>query len=210
LFILFPVLISSLDTLSLDAVVGPATNIINQIFSIIPSIFAALIMLAIAGFVAKLASSLVESLLQSVGFDNVLNWVGVENKVEEDNAPSKLVSKLVLIAIILFASIEAFGMIGLESISDLLNQFIVFAGQILLGVIILLVGVVLANFAAKAIQSTDAAQAGVLSGIARAGILILASAMGLREMGFANEIINLAFGLLFGAVAVAIALAFFD
>jgi hypothetical protein len=207
-FILFPVLISSLDTLSLDAIVGPATNMLNQIFSIIPGIFAALIMLAIAGFVAKLASGLVESLLKSIGFDNILSWVGVENKVKEENAPSKLVSKLVLIAIILFASMEAFSMIGLESISALLNQFIVFAGQILLGVIILLVGVVLANFAAKAIQSTGTAQAGILSGIARAGILILASAMGLREMGFANEIINLAFGLLFGAVAVAIALAF--
>jgi hypothetical protein len=32
--------------------------------------------------------------------------------------------------------------------------------------------------------------------------------MALREMGLANEIVNLAFGLLLGAIAVAVALAF--
>jgi hypothetical protein len=39
-------------------------------------------------------------------------------------------------------------------------------------------------------------------------ILFLAGAMALRQMGIANEIINLAFGLLLGAMAVALALAF--
>ena len=208
IFILFPVMISSLGALSLDSIVGPATNMLNQIFTAIPLVFAALIMLAIAGFVGKLASTLVESLLKSVGFDNVLSWVGIEAEVKEENAPSKLIGKLTLIAVILFASMEAFRMINLSSISDMLGQFIVFAGQILMGVVILIVGVVLANIASKAIQSTGSSQAGTLSAIARTGILILASAMGLREMGFASDIINLAFGLLFGAVAVAIALSF--
>lgn len=208
IFILFPVLISSLEALSLDSIVGPATNMLNEIFAVIPNVFAALIMLGIAAFVARLASGLVESLLKSIGFDNILGWVGIEAKIKEENAPSKLVGKLVLIMIILFASMEAFRMINLEAISLLLSQFIVFAGQILMGIVILLVGVILANFAAKAIQSTGSSHAGALSGIAKAGILILASAMGLREMGFANEIINLAFGLLFGAIAVAIALSF--
>jgi hypothetical protein len=32
--------------------------------------------------------------------------------------------------------------------------------------------------------------------------------MGLRQMGIANDIVNLAFGLLLGAIAVAVALAF--
>ena len=39
-------------------------------------------------------------------------------------------------------------------------------------------------------------------------IVVLGAALGLRAMGFANEIVNLAFGLLLGAIAVAVALAF--
>ena len=38
-------------------------------------------------------------------------------------------------------------------------------------------------------------------------ILVLATAMALREMGLADEIVNLAFGLTLGALAVAFALA---
>jgi hypothetical protein len=38
-------------------------------------------------------------------------------------------------------------------------------------------------------------------------IIVLAGAMALRQMGVANDIINLAFGLLLGAVALAVALA---
>src|SRR3546814_3016547 len=44
--------------------------------------------------------------------------------------------------------------------------------------------------------------------IARVAILGLVVAMGLRAMGVADDIVNLAFGLVLGAVAVAIALAF--
>jgi hypothetical protein len=39
-------------------------------------------------------------------------------------------------------------------------------------------------------------------------LVVLAGAMALRQMGLANEIINLTFGLLLGAIAVAVAIAF--
>lgn len=207
-FILFPVLIASLDALKLEAIVGPATNMLNEIFGVIPNVFAALVMLAIAAFVGRMAATLVENLLGSINFDKLPEWVGLDISLPEDNAPSKLVGKFSFIVIVLFAAMESFKMINLASISDLLNQFIVFAGQIVLGVIILIVGLLIANVASNAIKAAGSAQSGALAGIAKIAILVLASSMSLRQMGFANEIINLAFGLLFGAVAVAFALAF--
>ena len=51
-------------------------------------------------------------------------------------------------------------------------------------------------------------QATLVASLARAGILFLVGAMALRRMGLADEIIETAFSLLLGAVAVAIALAF--
>jgi hypothetical protein len=39
-------------------------------------------------------------------------------------------------------------------------------------------------------------------------IIVFSAALGLREMGIAQDIVNLAFGLLLGAVAVSVALAF--
>lgn len=43
--------------------------------------------------------------------------------------------------------------------------------------------------------------------MAQVAILVLAGALVLRQMGIANEIVNLAFGLLLGALAVVAALA---
>lgn len=64
------------------------------------------------------------------------------------------------------------------------------------------------NQAAQTIQASRAAQARLLALAARVAVLVLAGAMALRQMGLANEIVNLAFGLLLGAIAVASALAF--
>jgi len=112
------------------------------------------------------------------------------------------------VAIMLFAAIEASRLLGFVLLADLVTQFTAFAGQVILGLIIFAIGLYLANLAAKTVQASGAAQASLLALAARVSILVLAGAMALRQMGLANEIINLAFGLLLGAIAVAVALAF--
>jgi hypothetical protein len=84
----------------------------------------------------------------------------------------------------------------------------VHVGQVILGLVIFGIGLYLANLAAKTVEASGVTQAGLLAVAARIAILVLAGAMALREMGLANEIVNLAFGLLLGAIAVAVALAF--
>ena len=84
----------------------------------------------------------------------------------------------------------------------------VFGGQVLLGLVILGVGLYLANLAASTVQSSSAPQAKFLALATRVSITALAGAMALRQMGLANEIITLAFGLILGSIAVAFALAF--
>lgn len=87
-------------------------------------------------------------------------------------------------------------------------MFLNLLGQILLGLIIFAVGLWLANLAANVIQETGSQWANILAPAARVAILVLAGAMALRQMGLAPEIVNLAFGLMLGAIAVAAALAF--
>ena len=98
--------------------------------------------------------------------------------------------------------------LALITVAELVTSFTAFAGQVVLGLIVFAIGLFLANLAAKTIKASGAQQAGLLALAARVSILALSGAMALREMGLANEIINLAFGLLLGAVAVAAALAF--
>jgi hypothetical protein len=86
-------------------------------------------------------------------------------------------------------------------------MFISFGADVLLGLVIFAVGYWLANLAATAIERVSADGRG-MARIARVAILGLVIAMGLGAMGVADNIVNLAFGLVLGAVAVAVALAF--
>lgn len=120
---------------------------------------------------------------------------------------SSLGGKLALFFIMLFATVEAAALLGFAGINDLLEQFIAFGADVLLGLVILAVGWWLADVAARAIERANPEARG-MARIARFAILGLVTAMGLRAMGVADDIVNLAFGLVLGAIAVAIALAF--
>ena len=88
--------------------------------------------------------------------------------------------------------------------------FVEFAGDVLLGSVILVIGFMLANVAYEAISraSGEGGRGTIVARVARFAILGIVLAMGLRAMGIADDIVNLAFGLTLGAVAVAFALAF--
>ena len=207
--VLIPVLIAALNALALEAITQPASNMLNAILEAIPAIFAAILLVVIAYVVGRVVAGLITNLLTGVGFNAILTRLGLgKEPVEGERTPSEIVSYLVLVAIMLFAAIEASRLLGFVLLADLMAQFTAFAGQVILGLIILAIGLYLANLAARTVQASGVAQAAMLALAARISILVLAGAMALRQMGLANEIINLAFGLLLGAIAVAVALAF--
>jgi len=167
------------------------------------------LILAIAYVLGRIVAELVTNLLAAAGFDSILVWLGLgKEPAEGERKPSQVAGYLVLVAIMLFALIEAFRILNFALMADLIYEFIVFAGRVLVGLVILATGIYLANLAYDTVMASNTSQAKMLAGATRISVLIFSGAMALRHMGLANEIINLAFGLLLGAIAVAVALAF--
>jgi len=215
ILILIPALIAALNALGLEAITQPTSNMLNMILKAIPSIFAAGLVVTIAYVVGRVVAGLIANLLTGIGFNSILARLGIGKKPAEGEeategkwSPSAIVGKLVLVGIMLFAVIEASSLLNFESLSNLVTQFIAFAGRIIVGLIIFGIGLYFANLISKIVQASETAQAGLLAIASRVAILLLAGAIALRQMGLANEIINIAFGLLLGSVAVAVAIAF--
>ena len=184
---------------------------LNTFLAAVPNIFAAAVVLAISYVVGRLVAALVSSLLAGLGFNSLPVRLGMGSGTPTavgQRTPSEIVGTLVLVAIMLFATVEALRLLGFLVLADLLAEFIQLGGQILLGLIIFAVGLYLANLAERVIRASGTTNAGLLALAARVAILVLVGAMALRQMGLANEIVNLAFGLLLGAVAVAAVIAF--
>jgi hypothetical protein len=210
ILILVPVIIASLNALELTAVTAPASEMLSEFLAALPKLFAAALLLIIAFIVGRVLAGFVENLLHGVGLDKIVVRMGLSTKTtdQQQAQASRLVGRLILIAIMLFATIEALHLIEFEAVANLGTTFLVFAGDILLGLVIIGLGLYLANVSANAIRTMGVAQAQLLAFAARISIIILAVAIGLGEMGLATEIIALAFGILFGAFALATALAF--
>jgi hypothetical protein len=207
ILVFVPALIAALDALQIEAISRPATDMLHIILAAVPNIIAAALILIITYFVARFGATLVESLLRGIGFDALPGKVGM-TYFREGLTPSRLVGRLVLLAAMLFATVEAANRLGFTQVRDVVTVFIVFAGDVLLGAVILVIGFWLANFAYEQIRRAGGEQANLAARIARWAILGLVIAMGLRAMGIADDIVNLAFGLTLGAVAVAVALSF--
>lgn len=140
--------------------------------------------------------------------DPIAGEVTTPTTAPRGNTLSGLAGQLALFFIMLFATVEAAALLGFGGVRDLLQTFIAFGADILLGLVIFVVGYWLANLAGEAIERANPDRSVGLARIARVAIIGLVIAMGLRAMGIADDIVNLAFGLVLGAVAVAVALAF--
>lgn len=140
--------------------------------------------------------------------DSELGHMEYERASATATTPSSIVGTLAFVAILLFGVTAALRLMGFGALEAMVADFIVFAGEILMGLVIFAVGLWLANWAAAVIRASDSQHSNMLSQLTRAAILVLAGAMALRQMGLANEIITLAFAFLIGAIAVAAAIAF--
>jgi hypothetical protein len=200
---MIPVTIAALEALRIEAISGPATQMLRTILDSIPLVLGALVLLAIGYFVGKLAKGAVEQILPSMGFDRAVGALGI---TPGSATPSRTVGTVVMIAIILFFAVKAAELLQSPIIAVMLAQLLELGGRVLFGGVIILGGFVFARLASSLVSG--AGSEGWLPAILKWSIIALSVAMGLRFMGLANEIVIIAFASIIGSAAVACALAF--
>ena len=206
--IFLPIVVAALQALELDALTNPASQMLGTMMGVLPDVFGAAIMIGIAYMAGKIVSGLVTNVLTGLGFNSLLVRLGLPQEATNGVVtPAHIAGTLIMVAVLLFAAIEAADILGLQVLAELLSNFTVFGGHLLFGLLIIGIGLYLANLAGIAIRSTQVNQAMLLATGARIAIIVLTMAMALRQMGLADDIVNLAFGLTLGALAIAFALA---
>ena len=246
--ILIPGIISALEQLQIRAISEPATDMLNQVLDLLPKIFAAGVVLAFFYVVAQFVSEFVTNILTNIGFNNLLQWLGISSSAPGTVAtpgsdlplgaqpsldrpielgssteqptmiqtgptvgsktPSELVGILCQVGIMLVATLTAVDILRIPALQEVVSVILAIAAQVLVGVIVFAIGLYLANLAYNLILASGTAQARLLAQSARIAIMVLVGAMALNRIGIAPNIVNLAFGLILGGIAVAIALAF--
>ena len=206
MLVIIPFTIAALDALKVEAISRPATNMLNKVLESLPNVFTAAAILVVTYYVVRMLAGIVKNILANTQIDTLPAKLGLQSALGEKKV-SDLVGCAILFFAMLFAGIAAADLLGFEAISGIIAMFIAFGSQIILGAVILTIGFWLAGIIAGVVERSEQGSK-FLANIVRVLIMGLVLAMGLKAMGIADSIVNLAFGLTLGAVAVAFALAF--
>ena len=223
--IIIPVGIAALDVLNISAISNPARDMLQSILLTIPRVIGAALVIFIAYIIGRWIMTLTEEGLKSIGFDDIITSIanaepvrvgrekmdltpGVETVKFTAFPPSRMIGLAVLIGIVLFAAVEAARLLEFGAMAQMLSEVLTLASRVLFGAVIIALGILLANIFAAATAKQGKPSSEIISTFVRWGVIALATAVGLRFMGLANDIIAIAFGLILGAVAVAVAIAF--
>jgi hypothetical protein len=186
---------------------------LTQLADFLPSVGGAALVLFVGYLFARLASRGLGGLLRRLRFNELMQKGGMATGMDRSGhhfAPSRIVANLtfwlLMFAVILFAA----QLLGLDSLTTVINELVGYVPSVIAAIAIIIVGIVLGSFVSGLILASTGGIEGsaTLARVGRAGVIVLAVFMALEALGIATDIVTLAFSIIFGAVALAAALAF--
>lgn len=185
-----------------------------QIFGgLVPQMLGALVILFAGYLLAKVLERLTERLLRRLRLNHLLERGGVTQAIERSGThlnPTRVISNLIFWLVMFSIIMLAARTVGLDSLSDVVKTLVSYIPSVIAAIVIILVGIVLGGFVGGLILASAGGLHGgrALARTGRGGVILLAVFMALQELGIATDIVTTAFAILFGAVALAMALSF--
>jgi hypothetical protein len=186
-----------------------------KITAFLPALIGAIIIFVVGWIIARLVKFGVERLLKLVRFDKATEKAGVQEFLKKGaivKTPAEIIGSLVYWFIMILVIIASLDALGLPIVSDLLNSIFLYIPNVVAAIIVLILGFLLGNLL-SAVVRTAASNAGLknaegLGKLALYAIVFFSGAIALIQLGIGEDIVASAFGLVFGAAALGLALAF--
>ncbi|WP_368503043.1 mechanosensitive ion channel [Alkalihalophilus sp. As8PL] len=212
ILILIPVVITALETLELHGIAAPAIAMLNNVLTMIPNIIIAGILIAAGIWLGKWVKRIVSNLLEKVGINQFLNKIGVGNATQAgaSMSPAEVLGYLAQIVVVLLFTVEALQLVGLSNVVGIINAILAYLPMVIAALVILGVGLYVANIAQKIIMSmiVQRQEAKLFGNIAKYIIIIFAVFMAVDQLQIANTVVNSAFILILGGIALAFGISF--
>jgi hypothetical protein len=185
-----------------------------RVGAFVPNLVAMLLILAAGILVAGAVHLGLRLALSLVGFDAFASRVGLRTVLQRGGvlrAPSRVLSLIVAWTVLAGFVILAIGALDLQIAVDLLSRAFLFLPQVIIALALLLLGLLVGAFLRRSVLIA-AVNAGMPSArffaaTVQTAVVGLAAAMALSHLGVAQQIIIVAFTIVFGGVVLALALA---
>jgi hypothetical protein len=199
----------------LDIFVASLNQFWMQLASFAPKLVAVIVILFLGWLIAKVVRSGTKRMLKLMNFDNFAQKSGLEAFMSHGNihlSLSDIVSQVMYWLVIILFVITGANALGLNEVAVLLHQLASYLPHIIVAIVVVIFGTLLARFINRLVfawlHSIKFSQALAVSTSAEYGIQILAIFVALEQLGIGTQILNSLFVIVFGAVFLALAIAF--
>ncbi len=184
-----------------------------RLWEFVPSLFGAAVVLAVGFFLARLGQRTVQRLLRRVHLNEALEKGGVHPPLDPHGAPmnpTRVIAQVVFWFILFTAMLVAADTLGIDYLGQAFSELVSYVPSVIAAVVIVILGMVLGDLVAALVAASTGALNGgaTLTRVGKGGVVLLAVFMALQELGVATGIVTTAFAIIFGAVALALALSF--
>ncbi len=198
-----------------QALLKPLELLGHQVLVVLPNVLAMGIILLGGCFTAWALGFFIERLLRVIGFDHLCDRLGINAALLRGGVktdPSRLVGRSLYWTVIVLASIAALGALNLAPINQFAQSLLAYVPHLVTAAVILLAGYFLSNFVSRAVLiaavNAGLPPARLIAACSRWGLQILAGAMAMEQLGIAQHIVVVGFGITLGGVVLAGAIAF--
>jgi len=186
-----------------------------QLGEILPKVGGAVVVLIIGWLVAKLVRRLAIRLLKIIHVDSLAEKSGIEDFLLRGGVRYTAVTLIanMLYWLILFTfALAVLNSMGLSTAADVLNKVIFYVPNVIVAVLLLMFGTVFAKFI-QGVSFTYLSNIGIsgahlVSLIAQWAIIVFVVSATLEQLAIGGQILISAFQIAFGALCLALALAF--
>ena len=188
-------------------------RMIIGIANLLPGLVALLVALFVAGVLAWILGYLLRRSLQSITFDDRLAQWGFSGLAgwSPGNSPTRLATRIFRWIILLIGLLVGISAFDANLTSQLVLRLFGYLPNVLAAAVLLIVGNVVARFLERSVLigavNLNLNYAYLLSIGVKWLVLVLTATMVLDHLGVGGGIVNLAFGILFGGIVLALALA---
>ena len=196
-------------------VADPVKAMLIKIWSYIPTLAGAILILVAGWLIAKVIESVVVRALKAVRLDAASDKAGISNVLAQGDIKmtlSELIGALVYWLIVLVIIATALNALNLTVAASLISRLVEYVPNIITAVFALVLGSLLANFVASIVRTT-ASNAGIdraklLGQITQTVIMIFATIIAIEQLNIATALIALAVNIILASLGIGIALAF--
>lgn len=196
-----------------ETVFRPMLGLWSKVVEFLPNIVAAVLLLLIGYFVAKLIGAIITKLLEKIGLDRITETSGIASAVQRsgiDASASRLFGKIIYWLIFLTFMISAADTLGLPRVSSTIDDFVLYLPKLLGALLVIIIGLFAAHLVRTAVETAahgmNIEYAGAIGTMIYTVMVIIIGSLAIGQLEIETELLNQVISIVLLAVVGSVAL----